>query len=56
VSVFVLFARDAFILQVTGVFTRIRSGAAEEGGQRRRAHVDLIYLSAAAAAEERRGP
>jgi hypothetical protein len=36
-SVFELFAEDAFILQVTGVFTRILSGAVEVGGLRRRA-------------------
>jgi hypothetical protein len=33
--VFKLFAGDVFILQVTGVFTRIRSGAAEVGRLRR---------------------
>jgi hypothetical protein len=35
--------------------THIHSGAPEEGGLRWWANVDLIYLVAAAAAEEQRG-
>jgi hypothetical protein len=41
--VFELFTGDAFILQVTRVFTHIHSGAMEVGGLRRQTQVDLIY-------------
>jgi hypothetical protein len=54
-SVFVLFTWDTFILQVTSVFTHIRSGAAGEGGLRWWANIDLIYLAAVAIVEEQRG-
>jgi hypothetical protein len=50
--VFVLFIGDALILQVTGVFSRIRSGATWEGAPWQWANVDLIYLAAATAAQE----
>jgi hypothetical protein len=50
-----LFAGDAFIIQVMGVFTRIRLGATREGRLWWQANVDLIYLAAAAVAEEQRG-
>jgi hypothetical protein len=41
--VFELFAADAFILQGTGVFTHIHSGATELGRLWRWAQVDPIY-------------
>jgi hypothetical protein len=41
--VFKLFAGETFILQVIGVFTRIRLGPTEVGRLQRRAQVDLIY-------------
>jgi hypothetical protein len=51
--VHVLFAGDDFILQVTGVFTHIRSRAPEAGGLRWWANIDLHYF--AAANEEQKG-
>jgi hypothetical protein len=54
--VFVLFAGDAFILQIMVVFTRICSGAEGEGGLGKQANVDLIYFAVAAvAAAEQHG-
>jgi hypothetical protein len=50
--VFELFAGDDFIVQVTRVFTRIRSEAAKEGALRRRASVDPMYLAVVATEEK----